>query len=86
MHLCSYILGKPSSTLKRLETRVESRVICPLRMSFKLSSSFCMLLMSRSKSSLLISLGNRKFRMETCFEKIYLCSTGLFSPSLLTIF
>ena len=50
------MLGILSSTLKRLETRVESSVICPLRMSFKLSNSFCMLFMSRSKSSLLISL------------------------------
>ena len=58
----AYNVGMASfSASNRLETMEASMLICPLRMSFRLSRSACMLFTSRSKSSLVICL----------------CSTGL---------
>ena len=51
-------LNNGSLGLNKLLIRLESKVICPESMSLRLSISFCIIIVSRSKSSLEISLCN----------------------------
>lgn len=51
-------MNNGSLGLNKLLIRLESKVICPESMSLRLSISFCIIIVSRSKSSLEISLCN----------------------------